>query len=182
MQKISKQEAANQNLIYYYTGKKCKNGHDSERFVKGGMCKQCKKEYGKKYRGDPLNSQKISTYFKNRHKKIYSTEKRRIDYSNNLEANMLYRAKKRARNKNIEFDLTIDDIFIPDLCPILGVPIVKVITGKKEYSPSLDRIDRKRGYVKNNIMIISNRANRLKSDATLEELEKIIDYMKLKGI
>jgi hypothetical protein len=41
-------------------------------------------------------------------------------------------------------------------------------------SPSLDRIDTSKGYVKGNVWVISWRANKLKSDATLAELESIV--------
>jgi hypothetical protein len=42
----------------------------------------------------------------------------------------------------------------------------------------IDRIDTSKGYLKDNIKVISWRANRLKSDGTLEELEKIVNYMR----
>lgn len=48
---------------------------------------------------------------------------------------------------------------------------------KKENSPSIDRLDNTKGYVKGNINIISWRANRIKSDATLDELEKIYRWV-----
>ncbi len=89
-------------------------------------------------------------------------------------------AKKRAMKRGFDFDLEIEDIpEIPKKCPILGIEI-KVNTTNKPLnsSPSLDRIDNNKGYVKGNIQIISNRANRIKSDATIEELEKLIYFLK----
>lgn len=45
-------------------------------------------------------------------------------------------------------------------------------------SPSIDRIDNLKGYTKENIKIISHRANAIKRDASVEEVEKILKYMK----
>ena len=46
----------------------------------------------------------------------------------------------------------------------------------KNFSPSLDRIITKKGYVYGNLVIISDIVNRLKSDATLEDMEKILKF------
>jgi len=40
----SKKEAEKRNTMWYYTGKVCKNGHTSVRYVVGGKCKACTKE------------------------------------------------------------------------------------------------------------------------------------------
>lgn len=88
-------------------------------------------------------------------------------------------AKSRAKSKGLDFNLVIDDIVIPELCPVLGVPLKVSTTGKAdEYSPSLDRFDNNKGYVVGNIAVISYRANRIKVDATIEEVEKVLLYMK----
>lgn len=175
---ITLREAKEKGLIYYYTGKLCKHGHDSLRMVKGGYCRQCKIELSERQRKEPEAKRKASEYHREWHKKTYSTEKRRESYSKNIENAMLYRAKKRAESKGIEFNLSIDDIHIPDMCPVLGIKLSKKITGKKENSPSLDRKDSNKGYTKDNIVVISNRANRLKSDATCDEIEMILKYIK----
>ncbi len=67
---------------------------------------------------------------------------------------------------------------IPTHCPILGIPIFQM-TGNKgggANSPSLDRIEPELGYVPGNTIVISNRANRLKSDATIDELRAIASF------
>ena len=46
----------------------------------------------------------------------------------------------------------------------------------KNFSPSLDRIIPKKGYVYVNLVIVSDIVNRLKSDATLEDMEKILKF------
>lgn len=45
-------------------------------------------------------------------------------------------------------------------------------------SPSIDRLVPHKGYVKGNVRVVSNRANRFKQDCTLEEMELIFKYMK----
>ena len=43
-------------------------------------------------------------------------------------------------------------------------------------SPSFDRIDPTKGYVKGNVIIVSNKANVIKSNATVEELERVSSF------
>jgi hypothetical protein len=178
MDKISLKEAREKGLTYYYTGKVCKNGHDSLRMVKGGYCRECKILLQSKQRSLPENKKKIAEYHHKRHTKLYSTEKRRKAYEKNIEGAMYYRAKKRAEKRGMEFTIVPSDILIPDKCPVLGIEIKRTVDGKKENSPSLDRRDSTKGYTKENIVVISNRANRIKSDASFEEIEMIMKYLK----
>lgn len=81
----------------------------------------------------------------------------------------LYGARCRAREKGIPFALTMGDLPpIPEVCPVLGIPILEQGTGPG--TPSLDRIVPALGYVPGNVRFISWRANTLKSDATAAEL------------
>jgi hypothetical protein len=89
---------------------------------------------------------------------------------------MLTGAKRRAKLKRIEFSITINDIVMPDVCPILGMPLIVNERHAKENSPTLDRVDVSNGYVPGNICVISARANRLKNDASLEEMRAVISY------
>ena len=91
---------------------------------------------------------------------------------------MYTNARRSSRTRDIYFDLKPEDITTLELCPILGIELTYGGTGKvKDSSASIDRVDNSLGYVKGNVMIISNRANRIKGDATVEELEAIISYM-----
>lgn len=67
---------------------------------------------------------------------------------------------------------------VPTHCPILGLPlyVMKGTKGGGPNSPSLDKIEPSRGYVPGNVIVISNRANRLKSDASVEELRAIASF------
>lgn len=84
--------------------------------------------------------------------------------------------KKRCRDEDIPFDLTVDDIVIPDVCPMLGIPLSLNPAHRDNY-PSVDRKVPSLGYIKGNINIISYRANRIKNDATIEELRCIVQFM-----
>lgn len=89
---------------------------------------------------------------------------------------LLYnRAKTRATKLGREFTITVDDIVIPDVCPVFNVPMVR---GTK-YAPSLDRMDSTKGYVPGNVKVISLRANVIKNDATAYELQQVTDYVSI---
>jgi hypothetical protein len=92
------------------------------------------------------------------------------------------RAKRRAKNKNFKFNIEISDINIPNMCPILDIPIFKVRTQGKKAGPtsnsaSLDRIDNTKGYIKGNIQVVSHQANTMKGNATPEELIKFAKWI-----
>lgn len=170
---ITKKEAIEKGYTFYYTGKPCKHGHISERLVKGGACRTCKNLYGEQYKKE--NSEKVKESIRKCYKKKYTTEKRRQSYIKNAETELLNRAKFRSRRDCLEFNLERSDIVIPKFCPVLGI---EIDFSNRKSSPSLDRIDNTKGYIKGNICVISNHANRLKNNGTVDEFEKIIFYMK----
>ena len=92
---------------------------------------------------------------------------------------MWSRAKYRAAHKGREFTITKEDIVIPERCPLLGIPLVchRGKGSQQGNSPSLDRIDPTKGYIKGNVWVISNRANTLKNDATLQELKTLVENL-----
>lgn len=87
------------------------------------------------------------------------------------------RAKRRAKDKGIEFDLKPSDIQVPVKCPILDLPLKWLNGPQNGNSATLDRIDRSNGYVKGNVWVISSRANLMKNDASEEELQKFADWI-----
>lgn len=86
--------------------------------------------------------------------------------------------KDRARRRGILFDLTTDDIVIPDRCPVLGLVLSPNVGHAAPNSPSLDRIDPSKGYVRENVQVLSQRANIIKKDATLNDILSLIEYMR----
>lgn len=96
---------------------------------------------------------------------------------------LLSRIKHKSKNLGIPFDLCPSDLDAPDKCSVLGIELNYRNRGSGYHtdSPSIDRITPKLGYIRGNIRIISARANLLKNDATIEELEAVLsDLKKLK--
>ena len=90
--------------------------------------------------------------------------------------NMLQMAKHRAKVSGLEFCLTPGDVVIPAVCPVFSVPLVVGASKSNRYSPTIDRIDNSKGYVPGNIVVVSFRANTIKSDATLAELRQVVAF------
>lgn len=103
-------------------------------------------------------------------------EKRKSNWKHQPARHMLNNSKQRAKVANLEHTLTIDDIVIPDFCPVLGI---KLETGDRKNhfnAPSIDRINNTKGYIKENIVVVSTRANLLKKDATIDELVMLAKF------
>jgi hypothetical protein len=89
-------------------------------------------------------------------------------------------AKFRASRDNLPFDITVDDLTIPEFCPVLGIKLdCSGSAEERDTAPSIDRIIPEEGYVKGNVCVISQKANRLKNNATIDELMAIVDYLLL---
>jgi hypothetical protein len=93
---------------------------------------------------------------------------------------MVSKAKARALKKNLPFDIDLAYIrsIVPSHCPVFNLPLEWSLRRglgpvSLPNSPSLDRIDPSKGYVKGNVWIISNRANAIKNDASHEELKLV---------
>lgn len=97
---------------------------------------------------------------------------------------MYDRAKQRARDRGLEFNISPEDIIIPDTCPVLWMRLERNCWWKTSApnSPSLDRIDSSKGYIKWNVHVISHKANTIKTNATSEELisfaKWVLDFYK----
>lgn len=95
---------------------------------------------------------------------------------------MISSARRRAKAKNIPFDIDIEYVrsLVVSHCPVYGMPLDwSTYRGNKQTaianSPSLDRIDPTKGYVKGNVWIVSHKANTFKSYATHEELKILVE-------
>lgn len=153
-------------------------------------CKKCSDLFNK------LNTKKYKSTAKYReHEKAY--KKDRLKFNENLKEviklqkreshkrciayNLWKRTKDRAEKRGLEFELLRSDILIPEICPILEIPIFVGTKENYKNSPTIDRIDNSKGYTKDNFKIISMLANTMKNSASKLELitfsKNIINYI-----
>jgi hypothetical protein len=147
-----------------------------KRCSKCGIIKSTDQFFKNKTRSDGL-----STYCK------VCDHKRNVKYGQSnpvmvQTGEMLRKARRRAQEKGLAFDIDASYLrsVVPSHCPILGVELAwstRRLNGDTTLpnSPSLDRIDPTKGYVKGNVWIVSARANRIKNDATHEELKLVTE-------
>jgi hypothetical protein len=123
--------------------------------------------------GSGDTGRKESWYSRNLEKgRAYANTKRRLTDWRVL---MWRNAKQRARRKNLDFNIEVKDLIIPDECPVLNIPLFLGDGIPCNNSPSIDRIDNAKGYVRGNVRVISYRANSIRKNATKTEIEKVIE-------
>lgn len=143
----------------YFTGKPCKRGHLSERFVSTYTCMECSR------------------------KELYQTERERYRTSDNTLSYQLRTIKNKCKKLGIPFNITLDQIEQPEYCPVLGIKLNYAWGGgggftTKGNKASIDKLIPELGYVLGNVFVISWRANKLKSDMNFDEISGIFNYMK----
>ena len=136
---------------------------------RGAICKKCCSKQG-------------CIYNKN-HRPVINTRQRKCYYKTKLERPHIplwRKAQVRARESGRPFTIVAEDVIIPTHCPILGIPLEKGVGHSSSNSPSLDALIPELGYVPGNINVISHKANTMKSNATLEELKKLVAWLESK--
>ena len=153
------------------------------------LCKYCNKYKKIKY-FPPNNKSRCRECTRIHRREMYANNKyvRYATYQNNKKykqnnwSKILIQAIQfKSKKLNIPFDITENDILnlLTDICPICGIIYEKKVGKNRERRPSIDRIIPSKGYVKDNIKIICSRCNRIKSDATADELIKIGSFYKI---
>ncbi len=156
---VARQAAIAAGETTYFTGKPCKRGHLSERVVSTSTCVDCAQLAYAKNERDRYRNLDNTLPIQFRQRKSYSLK------------------------KGIPFSIMFDEIEQPTHCPILGFELNYKWSGSvgKSADPAkatLDRLDPAKGYVPGNVFVISWKANQLKTNTTLAELEKILKYIK----
>lgn len=119
-------------------GKPCRRCGSMERFVANDHCAPCSRAKGRA--------------------RIESTRLQR-SFSH---------ARKRARETGQEFNISLESLPVPELCPVFGTPIKR---------PSLMLLDRSRGYTRDNVRVVSWRAHQLKANGSLSELAQLVCFL-----
>ena len=157
--------------------KRCKKEGPVTEFYSNSRCQACKDYYDEYYKTH--KEQEIKRALKHINKDRVKTNKyKRELMRRNPVGYMLQRIRSRSNVEGIPFNLTKEDIVIPDTCPILGIPLQINNDHVGPNSTSLDRIIPELGYVKGNVAVISHRANSIKNNASIEELEKVLEWLK----
>jgi hypothetical protein len=100
------------------------------------------------------------------------------------EKRMWNSARHRARKTGVPFSIKVEDVSIPTHCPALGIPLFRSRSrrGPCPNSPSLDRLDPALGYVKGNVVVISNIANTIKQNATSAAILAVGRWLESRGL
>ena len=109
----------------------------------------------------------------NQKKEISRNAQRR---HNNPARFMWQRAKERSKATGIPFDISVDDVVVPSVCPVFGFSLEHHTGKAEENSPALDRVIPALGYIKGNVRVISHKANVIKNNATPDELFLVAQY------
>jgi hypothetical protein len=157
-------------LEEFYNNKKHKDG-------KSYKCKLCVKSYSRTYYKNNRDKmlEKAEEYWQANPNKAIERKLR------HPEKFLCMLAKARAKKKGIVFSLKPSDIKIPEFCPVFGIKLM-FSTGKHatDASPTLDKLIPELGYVAGNVCVMSKRANRIKGDASFDELKKLTDWVSLR--
>lgn len=136
-------------------------------------CTHCSREAIPPRKLCPACLQDRKTYWKNNRGRFVAL--RKDEYQRMSQEFRMYRAARcRALRDGVPFSITPQDIIIPEFCPVFGFRLERAKGKATSASPSLDKIVPSLGYVRGNVWVISNRANTLKHDATVEELETLV--------
>lgn len=91
---------------------------------------------------------------------------------------MIRNAKTRAKERGLPCTVKVEDIVVPEFCPVLGVKL-EFHTGRVQAnSPTLDRKDNSFGYTPENVWVISQKANAMKNNATADDLRVFAEWIR----
>lgn len=159
-----------------------------------GTCRDCYREAQLRYRranAESIAARRREIYRLTKGREVKERERRRMERAplrvraGRMRTGMLTRARELGLPVDADV-LTVEHLLQwlerqPD-CPCCGVtfdPIPARPGSPNPTSASLDRIRPDRGYVVGNVAIICWRCNNLKRDATADELQTVVNWMRV---
>ena len=163
-----------------------RSGLDGEPFETIEQARSCMEEIVEKVEsGERSFLGAVEPYLPNSRRAIAALSKNasvQAKWQENAKSQMLCGARRRSEKLGIPFNITREDLFIPEKCPVLGIPLVPSTRGngfaERDNSPSIDRIDPSNGYVSGNVVVISWRANRIKGNFCSDDLQRVADWLR----
>jgi hypothetical protein len=95
---------------------------------------------------------------------------------------MVDAARRRTRETRVPFSITREDVVVPIECPILGVPLSFGIGRQHNGSPTLDRFIPELGYVPDNVLVLSCKANTMKGATGPREWRRYLGECEARGL
>lgn len=173
----------------YYSGRKCPKGHEPPvlRQAINGSCARCNAAYAMKRHAAgvrPTLEQRKATLARWNSSDRAAYQKQKWKEKDPVRAwvvGVINGSRARSIKKGLPFDLTHGYIrsIIPTHCPALGVELKFLQRGGgRPDSATLDRIIPSRGYTQGNVAVVSLRANLIKNDGTLDDIEAVAKWMR----
>ena len=135
-------------------------------------CHDCRK---KAYHENPEQDRKRAKEYYQKHREEMAL-KGKLARRQHKENEMWKSAKERAKKQGVPFEISVEDIVIPEYCPVLGLKLENGDGKVHRNSPTLDKIIPQKGYVKGNIIVVSWLANTIKNCGTIEQIQKVADF------
>jgi hypothetical protein len=184
MQQTPWRAAKDSGQTTYISAKACKHGHGHHRNTANGACTECARIAARE-RERIVDPAKNAVWQKtwNNSGKAYKAKMawKARDPKNAWACSAAGGARARASKFGLACDVDKEYIrsILTDTCPVFGVQFVWYGKKLSAFSPSLDRIRPELGYVRGNVVVISQRANAIKSDATAEEIAKVLEWLRI---
>lgn len=153
----TKKGAKDQGLTHFYTGEPCTRGHIAPRLSLNSCCTECFKENTKRFYAKRIDDKDL-------------------DFKKKL---IIGNIKGSCERKGIPFELTVDNVVWNTVCPVFGCELDYFTRGKPgPNAASIDKIVPSLGYIPSNVVVISHRANQIKTNASIHELEQVLNYLR----
>lgn len=185
-----RKEAIRMGANAYFTGRPCSHGHVSHRYTKTGQCSKCANSDAERRASNDSRPADVAAIARAKTLKKWNASPRA--YTMKLrwkEADPKWAwavsavGGMRIRGKQSGVPVEVDKEYLyailTDTCPVFGTPFVFLGAGRvHNESPTVDRLDPAKGYIRGNIVVISQRANAIKSNAGWRQIRRVADWLR----